>query len=336
MKLKSIILKLIDMLGIYPLFNKFTRNTATIFMLHRFAPSGVELPDCTSADMLDRYLGYLKTNNYSVLSLSAYVDALINGKSTYKAVVFTVDDGYRDFYDHAFPVFSRFGHPAAIFLTSDFIEGKLFFWWDTIEYVFNHTPAREIDLPFLGPGKFQLDGPRQKAEIVSRVTNYCKMLKNEDKLTLIRDLGQSLSVPIPSSPPDEYAPLNWNQILEMQARGIEFFPHTVTHPILSRVPVELQRDEVSRSRAVLESHLGAKCDVFCYPNGGPGDFTVDTITALRSAGYSSAVTGIPGFDHTTARTDLFRIKRFSIPSNEIFFKQYVCGLENFKSRLGLR
>jgi peptidoglycan/xylan/chitin deacetylase (PgdA/CDA1 family) len=323
-------------MGIYPLFNRYTENTATIFMLHRFTPAGVELPDCTSASLLTRFLDYLKHNDYRVMPLSAYVDSLINGRDTRKAVVFTVDDGYRDFYDHVFDVFKRYGYSAAIFLTSDFIEGKLFFWWDAIEYVINHTPKKEFDLSFLGPDKFRMDNSGQRADLILKVTEYCKRLKNEDKLALIRDLGRSLDVAIPQSPPEEYAPLNWSQIREMQAGGIEFFPHTVTHPILARVSVDQQRDEVSRSRAALENRLNTKCDIFCYPNGGPGDFTDETIEVLKSSGYAAAVTGIAGFDSTKKPTDLFRIRRFSIPSNEIIFKQYICGLENFKNRLTSR
>ena len=248
-------------------------------------------------------------------------------------MVFTVDDGYRDIYEHAFEVFKRFDCTAAVFLTSDFIEGKLFFWWDAIEYVVNHANTSEFDLAFLGPGKFRAENLERRAELVARITEHCKLLNNADKLSFINDFGNKVGVEIPPVPPDEYAPLNWEQIKEMRTSGIEFFAHTVTHPILSKVPVEQQRNEICRSRAVLENHLNTRCDIFCYPNGGPGDFTEDTIAALKSAGFIAAVTGIAGFDSTKGPTDLFRIRRFSIPSNEILFKQYICGLENFKARL---
>jgi len=334
--MKSLLLHTLDKFGIYPLFNKYTRNTATVFMLHRFAPAGANIPDFLSADLLAKFLDYLKRSDYNVISLSEYVDALAGGRETHKAVVFTVDDGYRDFYDHAFGVFRQFDSPAAIFLTGDFIEGKLFFWWDTLEFILNRTGQKEFDLAFLEPQKCRIDTPEAKAELLARVTEYCKSLENKDKLELIRTLGGALGVTIPQSPPEEYAPLSWNQIAEMQLRGIEFFPHTMTHPILSKVPVEQQREEVLQSRLLLENHLKTKCDIFCYPNGGPGDFTEETIEALKSAGYRAAVVGIPGFDLTTKPTDMFRIRRFSIPPNEMLFKQYVCGLENFKNQVSSR
>jgi hypothetical protein len=72
---------------------------------------------------------------------------------------------------------------------------------------------------------------------------------------------------------------------------------------------------------------------FCYPNGGPDDFDEETISILKDSGFRAAVTGIAGFDYTTGSTDLFRLKRFSIPAKDILFKQYVSGLENFKGRV---
>ena len=119
----------------------------------------------------------------------------------------------------------------------------------------------------------------------------------------------------------------------MSEHGVDFCPHTVTHPILARLPFDRQLEQVRDSREVLERKLGRTPDIFCYPNGMEGDFNEDTMRALQEAGYVAAVTAMPGFNQTTAATDPFRLRRFSIPDDSIQLKQYVSGLEAAKNRI---
>lgn len=65
----------------------------------------------------DRQMRYLKQHGYTVISLDRFVDGLKNGR-TFKrnTVVITVDDGYRDNYQYAYPVLRKYGFPATIFL----------------------------------------------------------------------------------------------------------------------------------------------------------------------------------------------------------------------------
>lgn len=42
------------------------------------------------------------------------------------------DDGYRDFYEVADPVLRRLGLAAMVFLTTDFVDGKDWLWFDKL------------------------------------------------------------------------------------------------------------------------------------------------------------------------------------------------------------
>ena len=108
-------------------------------MLHRIDSIEKSTDAGFSPLLLREYFEYLRRHSYNVISLSSYIDALKNNTDTYKTVVFTVDDGYRNFYLNAFEIFREYAYPATVFLTSDFIEGKLFFWWDTIEYLIRNS-----------------------------------------------------------------------------------------------------------------------------------------------------------------------------------------------------
>jgi peptidoglycan/xylan/chitin deacetylase (PgdA/CDA1 family) len=61
--------------------------------------------------------------------------------------------------------------------------------------------------------------------------------------------------------------LSWHEIREMQRAGITFGAHTLTHPDLTRLPLERLRAEVCDSKAVIEDALGASIDCFAYPFG---------------------------------------------------------------------
>ena len=302
-------------------------------MVHKIAPESKRIDESITTERLREYCRYLKKHNYKVFSLTDYVQALINGHKTYKTVVFTVDDGYRDFYDHAYPVFREFNYPVTIFITSDFIEGKLFFWWDTIEYAISSTSKQEIDLSFMNREKMPLTDKPSKNRAITSITQYCKKLENKDKLELIGNLVKELEVDISGQPKGKYAPLSWDEIRDMQKDGIEFYPHTKTHPIMSHTTTEQKQEELAIPKKILEEKLNIKADIFCYPNGTSADFDEETIELLKSTGYIAAVTGMGGFDNTKSKVDMFRLHRFGLPDHPIWFKQFICGLEAFKFKL---
>jgi peptidoglycan/xylan/chitin deacetylase (PgdA/CDA1 family) len=332
--MKRTILKFADLINLYPLFNGFTKNTATVFMLHSIVPVDLGHGDITT-DILEKYFDYLKRHKYTVLSLSEYVKIIIEKGDTHKCVVFTVDDGYRDFYLHAFKVFKKYNYPATIFVTSDFVDKRLFLWWDTLAYTFENTKLSEIDLTDLGLGILSLADSQQRSAVSLAVIRYCKKLSNTERLGLINKIIKILNVDISDQPKGKYEPLAWSEIEEMHKNRIEFHPHTKTHPIIASVVREQKIVEIEEPKQKLESHLGVPADIFCYPNGQANDFDEETIEILKKSGYIAAVTGVEGFDDTKSSPDLFRLHRYAIPDKMIIFKQFISGLEAFKKRIGI-
>jgi peptidoglycan/xylan/chitin deacetylase (PgdA/CDA1 family) len=331
--MKSLLLKAIDRLNFYALFGRATSNRAAVFMLHEILPSGAGNEQQFSSDRLESFLAYLRDNRFNVISLRKYVDLLSNKTAFEKTVVFTVDDGFADFYDHAFPVFRRLGYSATIFLTSDFIDGKLFFWWNQIEYAFDTTRMKNIDLACVNGTRVSLCTANERAEATSIVIEAVKKLPNETKLRLIADLLKTLEVDVSGQPSGKYRPLTWEQIHEMHQNGIDFYPHTKTHPILTRISREEKILELAESKRRLEQELGQPMDIFCYPNGGPNDVDDETVEVLKECRYRAAVTGIPGFDDSTSELNPFFLRRYAIPNSLPVFKQIVCGLEAVKERI---
>jgi len=61
--------------------------------------------------------------------------------------------------------------------------------------------------------------------------------------------------------------LSWSEIREMQAGGIEFGAHTLTHPDLTGMPADRIAVEMSASKALIEDVLGTPVTTFAYPFG---------------------------------------------------------------------
>ena len=78
--------------------------------------------------------------------------------------------------------------------------------------------------------------------------------------------------------------MNWTQVREMAAAGVSFGAHSVTHRILTTIPVPEAREEAVGSRDVVLRELG-HVTAFSYPNG---NWNEDVAAAVRDAGFRLA------------------------------------------------
>jgi peptidoglycan/xylan/chitin deacetylase (PgdA/CDA1 family) len=61
--------------------------------------------------------------------------------------------------------------------------------------------------------------------------------------------------------------LEWSQLAELDGAGVEIGAHSHTHPHLDTLGTRAARDEIERSKALLEDELGHRVRTFAYPNG---------------------------------------------------------------------
>lgn len=75
-----------------------------------------------SQAMFEQQMRLLKEKGYRVVSMDQFFDFL-EFKSTLppKAVVITIDDGWRSVYEIAFPILKKYGYPATLFIYTDII-----------------------------------------------------------------------------------------------------------------------------------------------------------------------------------------------------------------------
>ncbi|HFI0264933.1 TPA: polysaccharide deacetylase family protein [Streptococcus suis] len=81
--------------------------------------------------------------------------------------------------------------------------------------------------------------------------------------------------------------LTIEQIKEMQAAGLSFQGHTVNHPDLEYSSIETQTEELTTSKAYLDSQLQQDTIAIAYPGGR---YSADTVALTEQAGYKLGVT----------------------------------------------
>lgn len=70
---------------------------------------------------------YLKAAGFKVVPLHEIISFTRGLIPDEKLVALTFDDGYRDFYNNAYPVLKMYGYPSTVFIVSDLV-GKANFW----------------------------------------------------------------------------------------------------------------------------------------------------------------------------------------------------------------
>lgn len=79
-------------------------------------------------------MAYLKKNGYQSISLEHLYQATYNGVALPEnPVVITLDDGYVDNYTTAFPIVTKFGFTATIFMVTNYINEEGFLSWQQLK-----------------------------------------------------------------------------------------------------------------------------------------------------------------------------------------------------------
>lgn len=260
--------------------------------------------------------------------------ALRGGNRRECAVIVTFDDGYADNLYNAKPLLERYDIPATVFVTSGYLGAKKEFWYDGLERILLHSVTLPEKL------RLQINEHWYEWELISTVgpgentsRNFCKwnISRKDDpsvRHTLYRSLYQILH-PLPDGERDKIieALALWADIEPMHrpthrtllpeelirlADGglVEVGSHTVSHPLLSAIPLVEQTNEISRSKSHLEYILGHPVSTFAYPFGGRTHYTEQTVAAVREAGFAwacSSFAGLVGRD-----TDPWQLPRFVV------------------------
>ena len=325
--MKRIALNLMRAAGLLNSFRLANRDKALIVTYHRFSEKGEG--STTSARVFRQQLAYL-TSHYSLVPISKLIEYLESDNDLPPGLAaITIDDGYRDAYEIAFPILQQYRAPATLFVVTDFLDRKIWLWTDKLRFIVEQTRATRLEMTISDcPLQLQLSGRASRLEAATLIASHLKALPDEAKEETIKRIASSLRVEIPDLPTRDCDSITWEQARLMDGAGIEIGSHSVTHPILTNINDERLEAELRESRSRLEAKLDRKVELFCYPNG---NYDARVKRAAEAAGYRSAVTIEAGLNRN--RCDLLALRRVHTEQDFTRFLQSTSGFEQVKEKV---
>jgi len=314
--------------GIFPVAALLARKSPRILMYHRFGeqPGGI-WPD---TEVFERQVRYLRSK-FHVLPLSELTASLAAGRPRHNAVVLTIDDGYADFYTVAYPILKKYDIPATLYVTTHFIDGHTWLWPDIVAFILQRTTRRHWTANGRMPKQtYDLAVSAERRAAWSSIGMQCVEMDGASRQDLLRTLAAELEVDVPAKPTPEFRPLDWAQLREMAAHGIEIGSHSCSHARLTLcTPQELEH-EVRDSKCRIEEMLERPVRSFCYPFGKRVDVNNVVRQAVVNAGYEN---GVVAYVDANLTDDLFCIRRFGVGPDLEHFRRIASGASLVSARL---
>ena len=250
------------------------------------------------------------------LRLNELPELLAVGRVPKRTVSITFDDGYADVLHVARPLLAQSGIPATVFVTSGALGREL--WWDRLDRVARAAAAsgRRFALPigdsvFVWPVR---DGRSSDStlgqELRQALYPRLRALDHTAREAVLDRLAQVTEGTTESDPIGLRRVVNPEELRQLADDSlVEIGAHTVTHPPLSQLSREGQREEIAGSRRDLEAALQRPITGFSYPFGDTGAGAVSVVQEeefLYACESRNAV--------AWRRTDQFALPRFWIPN----------------------
>jgi peptidoglycan/xylan/chitin deacetylase (PgdA/CDA1 family) len=227
-----------------------------------------------------------------------------------RRVLITFDDGYRDNFEIAYPLLRRHGLTATFFLTTGFIDDPQVAWWDEIAWMARNGSVEMLAGGDWLPEPLPLDPASCDASIGTLTARY-KTLRSDRTEAFLDYLATATGSGRYNGHEAEKMWMRWEMAQEMARNGMTIGGHTVTHPVLSRMPAESQDAEIAGCARRIEQELGEPMRWFAYPVGAHDSFTAETQRILEKRGVELAFSFYGGLARLT------RWNPLDIPRTEV-------------------
>lgn len=298
------------------------RGVPRVLVYHRFS-SGSE----TFESQLKKQCEHLRKHYHPITDHQLREWVLEGRPLPVNAILLTVDDGYADFATVALPVLAHYEIPSLVFVVSDFIDAKMWLWWDKVAYAFRHACRTQIDFTIADNHlSLPTNTVEERQEAAAATSVVLTRVMNSSRLDAIDQLIVALDVEVPKLPTADYSPMTWQQIELATSQGVSFGGHTCTHPILTRLPDQQKvSDEIVGGKKRIEEQLCRGVLAFAYPNGQPEDLDDSVVETVRRAGFDLAFVAYPAM--LAPSDDPLQLCRIPVDprTSDLYFRQQLAG-----------
>ncbi|MCC6947569.1 MAG: polysaccharide deacetylase family protein [Bradyrhizobiaceae bacterium] len=291
-------------------------GVGSIFTLHHVRPGrpGRFQPNRfleIEAEFLERMILRLRARGIELVSMDEVHRRLVERDFARYFVAFTLDDGYLDNYEQAWPVFKRQRVPFTLYVATSFPDKLGELWWLVLERVVARNDRIVVEMEGQ-PRFFNCASVSGKRQAFGEIYQWLRGLSGEAELRrAIRDLAARYGIDM--NVPCRELCMTWAQIAEMAEDPLcTIGAHTINHVALRRETADVARTEMKRSADVIESTLGKRPEHFAYPYGGANAAGVREFALARELGFKTAVTTRAGALLAGHREHLTALPRISI------------------------
>ena len=217
---------------------------------HRAAPAAQWAEPAKSnfylnLDYLDRLLWSLKRDGWEIVTVEELTGGLERGEDGSRLVNFSVDDCYRDTFEHVVPLFRRHGVPVTLFVTTGIPDGTMSLGWAGLE----------DDPGAAGPRIYRQARPSMFRRGAAKQQWFAKIAQPGIAAISTANIEASAGPtrPIPEKLREEHA-ITWEMLEKLAGDPlVEIGAHTVSHPSVSALPPDRAMQDLAGSRDRLRS-----------------------------------------------------------------------------------
>jgi len=289
----------------------YNKPIGQIYMLHRvclFEEGKISLNENmkVSPEFLEQFI-VENLGKYDFLSLDQISNSITKKQNPRRPfIAFTLDDGYFDNYQFAFPIFCKYNIPFTIYVTTGFVDRISLLWWYQLEDV-----VMQNDLVTLSNGMhFNCETIQNKETSFLQIRKIILELPSRDFDKSVRELFSNYSLEL-----EKYSKeliLTWDQILQMSKDPLcTIAAHTVTHRRMSELSDEDLLVEISKSKNIIENKIKKEVIHFAYPFGTGFEVNEKAVDMVKKSGFQTATFANGGVIRKQDR-DLFRLTRIML------------------------
>ncbi|WP_412051525.1 polysaccharide deacetylase family protein [Hoeflea sp. Naph1] len=291
------------------------RGLGAIFTLHHVRPVTEKHFDpvahlTITPEFLDQSITKLRADGHVPVALEDLPEFLAQPNPPGPAMVFTLDDGYRDNDRFARPVFEKHGVPYTIFVSGGFVDRTHSIWWETAEQLIGRLDRFTFDF---GRGEVALRTRTllEKYAVFDRLHKALACAEQDAIIARLDDLARAEGI-CPTSIVDREV-MDEQELRTLAATPLaRLGAHTIAHVNLAHLPPERMRAEISQSAQRVANITGKSPTTLAYPYGdlcaaGPREYQ-----AAQDLGFTLAVTTNPGVLARKSLNERFALKRISL------------------------
>ncbi len=277
--------------GAHKLLRHFVGGVGAILTLHHVRPARDDAfqPNRIleiTPEFLEHLIVALQTAGVDLVSLDEAHRRIAEGDFRRRFAAITLDDGYRDNKEFAYPILKANDVPFTIYIPTSFMERDGELWWLVLEAVI--AGNQSVSLRMNGEDRtLTCATAEEKQETFGAIYWWLRSLATE---TEIRGAVRELAA---------------DPLMTVGA-------HTINHVILAKTDADVAIREIEQGRALIEQRLGIRPMHFSFPFGDPASAGPREFAMAKELGFKTAVTTRPGVLFPEHRDHLMALPRISI------------------------